>query len=83
MNDDVNLNDVIYPNPFIDFLTIKTEIFTSPIKVDVFNIGGNLILSKFVDENNYQINLGDLEKGIYLFRITVKDDVIEKKVIKL
>lgn len=56
-------NVVIYPNPAKEMLFIKSE--TNIKKVSIFNYLGKLVLT----HNNNEINIANLDKGLFLIKI--------------
>ncbi|MBL1232632.1 MAG: T9SS type A sorting domain-containing protein [Flavobacteriales bacterium] len=73
---------LLYPNPAKDKVTIKLT-QSSDIEVIVYSIAGEQVLSKKVlNGSNFQINLEQLPKGMYLVQLKMKDTFITKKLIK-
>lgn len=75
--DDEALNEVItiYPNPANDIITIKTKDNAVIDNITIYNS-----LGKKVKTSNQNImNIGNLEKGIYLVVITDNDGKIARK----
>lgn len=69
-----------YPNPVKSILNIEND---SPIsKVEVFNLTGQAILNQTVNTKSAQINLSNLSSGIYLVRISYKNNIETFKIIK-
>ncbi len=66
----------IYPNPISDILTIKSE--NNIVKINILNSSGNIILQSY--QNN--INLSNLNSGIYFVEIFTIDNVFIRKIIK-
>ncbi len=67
----------IFPNPVVDFLKIKT---TEKTKVSIFNISGQLVLSKDIDEaGTTEIDMTTFTNGIYF--VVVGGDKA-KKIVK-
>jgi glycosidase len=70
---------ILYPNPVNDSfaVTINTK------KIEIYNITGQLVKSfndKFIDES---LSVSDLEKGIYLVKVTDhNDNIATRKFIK-
>ncbi|WP_298515715.1 T9SS type A sorting domain-containing protein [uncultured Kordia sp.] len=63
-------NFSVYPNPAVDMVTIKSA-ETPIIKVEVYTINGQLILSK---KNNLErINVSHLQSGMYLMKLYSND----------
>ena len=76
--DDQNLTNIlIYPNPVVNKLFIQG--LTGPIKVTVYNILGELVLSKTTSS---EINVGNLQRGIYIVEIINEQKTTVKKFIK-
>ncbi|MFN6037478.1 MAG: PKD domain-containing protein [Bacteroidota bacterium] len=71
-----------YPNPAKDFLVLKTE------SKNIFRVEGKDINSKFFNlsfqkiEEGYQINIKELESGVYFFNIFSDEGVKKIKIIK-
>jgi hypothetical protein len=79
----LNENYKIYPNPFYDFLNIKSlqnEGFES--RLELFNNLGKLVISTFLATENYDIYLNDLPAGFYYLRITNRKHILTTKLIK-
>ena len=74
-----NYNDVsIYPNPSFGLINFKTQ---NPIdKILVYNLQGKLMVSCAAAK---QINLGEMDSGIYLINVLVDDQWTVHKIVKL
>lgn len=69
-----------YPNPVKSILNIEND---SPIsKIEVFALTGQSVLNQTVDTKSAQINLSSLSSGIYLVRISYKNNIKTFKIIK-
>jgi hypothetical protein len=68
---------VIYPNPTTDVLNI-TELTESTI-INVFNVSGQLVLTKSSIDTNEKIDLSSLDNGIYMIVIEGKNGEIAKR----
>ena len=71
----------IFPNPFESFIKIKGN---DIIQVELYNQKGQ-ILSKYKNLKHHpeiNLDLTVLQKGVYIFLITTKYNIISKKVIK-
>ena len=68
----------IFPNP------VKTTLFITNISqnssVSIYDLQGNMLINKQFTENN--IDIGFLQKGIYIVKITDKHKIILRKVVK-
>ena len=73
-------NTEIYPNPANDFIHIKTEEINVNIKI--INISGQKILEKNNVQNGEQININNLESGVYIVKISSNNGIAFRKLIK-
>ena len=73
----------IYPNPFADSFTIQDSGHTIE-SVDVFNVIGELIISKDGKEHAsaITINAGQLSSGVYFARIKTDHGSVVRKLVK-
>ena len=82
----VSLHDVIessteiYPNPATDRVSIVSYAVNIN-KVNLYSITGQLVLSKNVNMNKININVSDLNKGIYILEISSDKTSIKRKLI--
>tara|TARA_R110002049_G_scaffold44842_1_gene131323 strand:+ start:2197 stop:3771 length:1575 start_codon:yes stop_codon:yes gene_type:complete len=77
-------NFVIYPNPTFDFITVKSKVPISEIKI--YNLFGQLILSKnYFKPKTVIINsLESIESGTYQLIVeTVEQNFYSRKIIKI
>jgi hypothetical protein len=58
-------NFTVYPNPFENCFTIKTENLNNDL-VEIYSPIGNLIYSKQLNKNETEINLKDFQSGLYI-----------------
>lgn len=56
-----------YPNPTKDFLFLELE--TLPARIEIFQAGGKMILSKDAEHQNLKLDLGHLPAGVYFIRV--------------
>lgn len=64
----------VYPNPFIDQLTIENREL-SDSRIEVFNSNGQLVSSFKTNKSVTTLNMGSLEKGVYFMKIrSAKND---------
>lgn len=78
------LNDdevVVYPNPFSSILEIRSSIIGTKT-VTVFNILGEQIHKIITEEQSSNIDLSQVNKGIYLLKIETEKGTSTKKIIK-
>ncbi len=69
-----------YPNPMENVLTVKLPNYNSGSILALINAQGQVILNV---ENNAQIDVSNLAKGIYFLRATFGNETITEKLIKL
>lgn len=69
----------IHPNPIKDDLFIKSD--KEIQKIEIYNLLGKLVIKKEKEKFN-QLNLNQLQTGVYLIRFYSGDNIISKKIIK-
>ena len=72
-------NIQMYPNPVIDFLFVELPSQEIPSELSVFSIFGQKIVEQKITEERTKVDLGFLNKGIYLVQLESKPSV---KIIK-
>jgi hypothetical protein len=68
----------IFPNPATDLVNVKSDYHV--VTIEVLSNAGQVVYSKDVESNNFQINVSSFERGIYYFRMKTDDQVILRKV---
>jgi hypothetical protein len=68
-----------YPNPFSEFYIIESIV---PIKLEVYDINGKIILKKQLVPGKNKINGTNLPKGLYLFKFKDQNRTNSKILIK-
>jgi hypothetical protein len=58
----------LYPNPNKGYFTLKTELSTSPLTLQIYNSIGQMVLTQEVDSELTQIN-SNLPAGIYIYQV--------------
>ena len=79
LNDNAQVNAVVYPNPSNGVFNVKCEGIQ---KVEVVNVYGQVVVSKEVRADDIQIDLGDKANGAYMLRIVTDNGVVVKNLIK-
>jgi len=76
---------IVYPNPANDILNIELGqiVISKNPKLDIYNILGEKVISQELVNQKSQINIAQLEKGIYFVRVYGKQFEIVRKVIKI
>lgn len=67
----------LFPNPALNYFTLNTN--TS--KVAIFSVEGQLVKSFSKQNDDYQYDIQDLNKGIYFVKVT--DDTLREKTMKM
>jgi hypothetical protein len=75
----------IYPNPFVDMLSIELDVLSPNLTIDLFDITGKVVYSEILDNpgSSHTINFSSLEEGIYFIRISSNEYTLTKKIIKV
>jgi len=80
MNELVAQTTEIYPNPANNVLNIIS--YTVGIeKINIYNLNGQLVLNKEVNNNQKTINISSLESGIYIVDILSENTSVKRKLI--
>jgi hypothetical protein len=74
-------NFEIYPNPAINALYVKTN-GGNEIKISILSTDGKVIQSNRYQNENIEIDISDLNRGIYILRFENQDNLISKKFVK-
>ncbi|MGY8989291.1 MAG: T9SS type A sorting domain-containing protein, partial [Flavobacteriales bacterium] len=80
VNDVVDYSTNIFPNPAKNNITIENSNFVIN-SVKLYNIAGQLIKSEYVNSMKTNLNVSDLNKGIYILEIQSKETSIKRKLI--
>lgn len=79
--EDLNLTDIgVFPNPVRDNLTVQVENNAVITNLVITDINGREVLR---DSGNNEINVSDLEDGIYIIRATTENGIAIKKFQKI
>ena len=73
--------DVIYPNPFTDFLFVEFKEDLNK-KIEIFDISGKKIKTITASDKLYKINTTNLINGTYILKIITPKHIWTKKIIK-
>jgi hypothetical protein len=76
----INNSTKIYPNPANNFLNI-VSLKTGISSVEIYNLNGQLVLNKEVNNNQKTINISSLEGGIYIVDILSENTSVKRKLI--
>ena len=71
---------LIYPNPVKNVLTIIN--YTANIEnINIYNLNGQLVLNKKLNNNHNTLNVSSLESGIYIIDILSENTSVKRKLI--
>lgn len=70
----------LYPNPTVDKLYVKMSLDQKIDKVEIYDISGKSLKNLNVNKN--EIDVSDLNTGIYLIKVYIKDKTFSGKFIK-
>ena len=71
----------MYPNPAHDILNIKLNNITNA-NVSIYDIQGKLVLNRSVlQEQNVQLNVSDLQSGLYFVKLNIGSQELVKKLV--
>ena len=68
---------IVYPNPATHFVNISLTPNSNVNKFEIYDITGKLILLKQLESSLTTINVTDLSKGLYFYRIKNNDKTID------
>ena len=80
INNAVNYSTNIFPNPAKNNITIENSNFVIN-SVELYNIAGQLVKSENINSMKANINVSDLDKGIYILEIQSNETSIRRKLI--
>ncbi|MFV0598216.1 MAG: T9SS type A sorting domain-containing protein [Bacteroidales bacterium] len=70
----------VYPNPAIDYLSIETKEVVQ--RLEVYDALGRKVVSKIPNQNNFSIDISNLEQGIYILKLQTKEGIGSYKIVK-
>lgn len=80
VNDQVNTNLVVYPNPSSDILNIEAESII--YSIEIINILGQVVLLEEVATTSTSLNISDLKSGTYFARIILENSSTVVQIVK-
>jgi hypothetical protein len=72
-------NISVYPNPAKEIINVKCGIKNENSILSIHNVLGNEVRTEILKTENLQINISDLEEGIYFVQIKTNEKIITKK----
>ena len=74
---------VLFPNPSDDgYYGVCTEFDESNLQVDVFDLTGQNVATKWISAKEPGFDLSNLKSGVYVVRVTHNDKIVLKKILK-
>jgi endonuclease I len=78
-----DLDFKIYPNPISDNILYIQSYSTNKITtIEIYNLLGSLVFKQNLNPNSNQINVSNLNKGIYLIKLNSEKGSFTKKMVK-
>ncbi len=72
----------LYPNPASEILTLSSyNSSNEKLTLNIYNVMGTLVKSEMLNQNQLQINIGNLSNGIYSVELKSKDYTGKQKLI--
>jgi len=68
----------IYPNPVTDYINVKSD--SKIISVELMNLMGQRIIMQKVNKLTHQINLTDLQSGIYIVKVELENGTVTRRI---
>ncbi len=78
-NDKSSFSFMLYPNPAKDYLEIKLKNTTPTkrLKIKLIDVNGKEILSHHIDNLDFQIDLKDIDNGIYFIQLFSENTLVK------
>ena len=70
----------IYPNPFVDRISVNTEEAINVVRI--YDLTGRMVKQDNPNNTNFNLDVADLSKGIYLIKLNAGDKEFTTKLIK-
>lgn len=79
-----HLNLEIYPNPFVDYITISGNQIDKSHFIEIIDMSGKKVYFKKIDKisDNETLNLEELKKGLYIIKIYNENENFQRKILK-
>ncbi len=77
-----NASHLVYPNPFVESLSVTTTNGSTIDDITIYDLAGRLVYSKSNCGFSCEIDLGSLSSGGYYIRISSGEDFIVQKLLK-
>ncbi len=75
-------NCSVFPNPASDIINLNIDnLSNTALVLDIYNVTGTLVKSETMNQNNRQINIGDLSNGLYMVTIKSNDQIVNQRLV--
>lgn len=72
----------VFPNPASNIVTVNTDRNSNTVlTINIYNVMGKLVRTETLLQNQNQINIGDLDNGIYMVEIKSKKSTEKQKLL--
>ncbi len=73
----------LYPNPARSLITLQSTI-EGPVKIDyeIVDVLGKTVIQNQNNNNTFNVNISDLNTGIYFIRLRINNSLVVKKFVK-
>lgn len=69
----------VYPNPASEIVNVKLESHVNNVDFKLYNVLGDLVVSKTLNEGQNPIDVKQLPNGIYFYSVLQAGDIVETK----
>jgi autotransporter-associated beta strand protein len=81
--DETRISSRVYPNPFKNNLQIQLGQLVDEAQISIVSVLGDIVyINKFSNMNVVNLNLDNLQKGVYLLQVKVGDTLSSQKIVK-
>lgn len=74
-------NVTIFPNPATGSFNIKTSDNDVEVKLSIFDVNGNQLLQKVISSAEKNMNISELNHGVYFVKVITQNGTIVKKLV--
>ncbi len=79
INEPLNENVSIYPNPANNVLNVTANGYN---KMEIINFLGQVVINENISNTNFEVNVSNLNSGVYFVRLQGENGTITKKFVK-
>ena len=71
----------VYPNPTSTFIRLKSSEIEHTLDVTLFNLNGQIVMTKQITQENNLIHVASLDQGVYILKAQENNRVYQQKLI--